>query len=175
MYSACFVDLSPILNVTGDKVSFWESPVPQVFQSTKVYGCTSIRVNFEPGGVSSGDVSGPSLIRVWGELDQCHLYLFMAIVIILLEGVCYLVKHHIRNECIYGSFLIFNTTHCTSSLVTWQTLSKWFCLPYALHVWLHAGHIRDLSPDPAPTYLWLLQPLHAFWRCLVLVMVFLCL
>ena len=57
----------------------------------------------------------------------------------------------------------------------WQTLSKWFCLPYALHVWPHAGHICDLSSDPAPSCWWVLQLLHAFWWVVVFIMVPLCL
>ena len=42
----------------------------------------------------------------------------------------------------------------------WQTISKWFCLPHTLHVWPNAGHIHVLSPDPAPLWWWLPQPLH---------------
>ena len=35
----------------------------QVFPSAKAYGCTTIRVDSEPGGVGGGDVPGPS--RMW--------------------------------------------------------------------------------------------------------------
>ena len=60
-----------------------------------------------------------------------------------------------------------------SSSFNWQTLSKWFCLLYTLHVWPHVGHIHGLSPDPAPPCWWLPQPLQAFRQGCVSIILFL--
>ena len=56
----------------------------------------------------------------------------------------------------------------------WQTLSKWFCLAHALHVWPYAGQIHDLLPDLAPPCWELPQLLHAFWQGFILIMVLSC-
>ena len=65
--------------------------------------------------------------------------------------------------------------HRFSSPFDWQTLSKWFCLPHALHVWPYAEYIHGLSPDPAPPCWWLPQPLHTFCWGLVSATVLSCL
>ena len=61
-------------------------------------------------------------------------------------SVCYWVEYHVCYECIHGSFLIFNTTYCTSSLVT-------FWLADPLKVVLLATHFACLTPCRG--HLWL--------------------
>ena len=166
---SCCICIAPIFNVTGnqpwytkenppmvhtfsrgDQVSFWVSHVPQVFQSTKTYSRWSGRWGclwpiLDPGMGRMGSISP-----------------------LFLCGHCYCPCRS-NTTCTMSASMAVSSSliQCIAphllSLFDWQTLLKWFCLPYALHVWPHPGHICDLSPDPAPQCWWLLQPLHAFW------------
>ena len=120
--------------------------MPQVCKFTKAYVGTTIGVDLESGWVGSRDVPDPSWIGAWRERDYCHLELFEAAITQLIGSN---TKCAMRVSMVGSSFPMHCIAPRFSAPFNWQTISKWFCLPYALHVWPHAGHICGLSPDPA--------------------------